>query len=429
MVNMVTNEEALDLHKKAKGKIETAPKVTLNTGNDLATYYTPGVAFVSEAIKANKEAAYDYTWKSNTIAIVSDGTRILGLGNVGPEAGLPVMEGKALLFKKFGAVDAIPLCIGTTDEQEIIKFVKNIAPTFGAVNIEDIESPKCFDIVDSLSDSLGIPVFHDDQHGTSVVITAGLINALKLAGKTIKNINIVINGAGAAGLGEVRMLNYMGVKNITVLDKAGIIYEGRPENMNKYKDEIAKATNTSRKSGTLEDAVKNADVLIGVSSAGSFNKNLISLMGDKPIVFALANPVPEISYEDAKAAGAFVAATGQSGKPNQVNNVLSFPAIMRGILDARVIKIKYDLLYYAAKALSQAAGKNLTVEHILPDPTNRKEMRRVVENVAIAIGEAALKSNNTMVKEIDPSAMRRSISERLARYSKLEKRLSKLLIK
>ena len=429
MIDMVTNEEALDLHKKAKGKIETAPKVTLNTGNDLATYYTPGVAFVSEAIKANKEAAYDYTWKSNTIAIVSDGTRILGLGNIGPEAGLPVMEGKALLFKKFGAVDAIPLCIGTTDEQEIIKFVKNIAPTFGAVNIEDIESPKCFDIVDSLSDSLGIPVFHDDQHGTSVVITAGLINALKLAGKTIKNINIVINGAGAAGLGEVRMLNYMGVKNITVLDKAGIIYEGRPENMNKYKDEIAKATNPSKKSGTLEDAVKNADVLIGVSSAGSFNKNLISLMGDKPIVFALANPVPEIGYEDAKAAGAFVAATGQSGKPNQVNNVLSFPAIMRGILDARVIKIKYDLLYYAAKALSQAAGKNLAVEHILPDPSNRKEMRRVVENVAVAIGEAALKSNNTMVKEIDPSAMRRSIAERLARYSKLEKKLSKLLIK
>jgi malate dehydrogenase (oxaloacetate-decarboxylating) len=414
---------ALEEHRSRRGKYEIVSKAPLNTRGDLSTFYTPGVARVSEAIKEDVSRAYEYTTKSNTIAIVSDGTRILGLGNIGPEAGLPVMEGKAILFKKFGGVDAIPLCIGTRDEGEIIKFVRDIAPTFGAINLEDIESPKSFRILDALSKTLDIPVFHDDQQGTGVVVLAGLINALKLAGKG-KGAKIVVNGAGSAGVGIVRLLLSAGFGNLCVLDSSGLIYKGRPENMNEFKEELASGTNPERKSGSLSEAAAGADVLIGVSKKGVFTRDMISKMAEKPIVFALANPDPEITYEEARLAGAYIVATGSSHAPNQVNNVLAFPSIMRGLLDIRARGLNYEMLQAAAKAIAGSVGKELGPEKIVPDPMDGRVMIKLASNVSAAVAVAAMKTGMARI-EADPKELKKRAAATVRRYWKIEGRILK----
>ncbi len=418
---MTDTEKVLNEHKSRKGKYEIVSTVPINTRDELSTFYTPGVAEVSRYISGDKRGVYDYTTKGNMIAIVSDGTRVLGLGNVGPEAGLPVMEGKAILFKKFGGVDAVPLCISVHDESEIIKFVTAIAPTFGAINIEDIESPKSFRIVDALSKTLDIPVFHDDQQGTGVVVLAALLNSLRLAEKK-KDARIVINGAGSAGVGIVRLLVHAGLRNLVVLDSSGIIYRGRKENMNEFKEEIANTTNQEARSGALEDAVTGADVLIGVSKAGAFGSGLIATMNQKPIVFAMANPDPEIGYVEARDAGAFIAATGRSDTPNQVNNLLAFPSIMRGLLDARARRINYELLEGASKAIAKLAGKELSREKILPDVLDKKAAIKVATSVSVAVSEAAVRTGVAAIQK-DPKEIRKQVAERINRYWRVERKI------
>ena len=330
---MVDKVTALEKHRAKHGKIEMMGKVPVETTEELSTYYTPGVAYVSQEIKAHPEDVFTYTNKGNTLAIVTDGTRILGLGDIGPEAGLPVMEGKALLFKKFGGVDAVPVCIKKSSEEEILKFLQQIEPSFGAINIEDIESPKSLRIVREAAKLLQIPVFHDDQQGTAVVALAALINSLKLAGKG-KEAKIVLLGAGSAGIGIARLLSFAGFKNLYVLDSKGVIYRGRQDGMNEFKEEIALSSNPQNLQGGLEQAIEGADVFIGVSGIpGAFGKELIRRMAEKPIVLALTNPAPEITYQDARSAGAFIAATGSSATPNQVNNSVAFPGISRGLLE------------------------------------------------------------------------------------------------
>ncbi len=421
---MVDIEKVLEAHKKKTGKIEIVGRVAINTPQDLAIYYTPGVAEVSLVIKKDKSKAYDYTSKANTIAIISDGTRILGLGDVGPEAGLPVLEGKALLFKKFGGVDAVPICIGTNDEDEIVDFVKKIAPTFGAVVIEDIESPKSFSIVDRLSSDLDIPVFHDDQQGVGAVVVGALINALKLAGKKMKDVKIVINGSGSAGIGVVRLLNHIGVKKVYVVDTKGVIYNGREDGMNDVKRSIAKITNGEAMTGSLHDVVKGADVLIGISNKGAFSESMISSMAEKPIVFALANPDPEIGYANAKRAGAFIVATGASNVPNQVNNLLVFPGLMRGVLDTRA-KVNYHILYSAAKAIANSVGAKLDTEMIVPDINDAKSASLLMGNVAKAVAKAAIDSGAAR-NRVDPAEVKKRARFLISRYSKIEKRISRL---
>ena len=418
---MPTDEDVLKAYETSKGAIEIIPKVKVDSREDLALRYTPGVAVISNAIKNDKSKVYTYTGKPNNVAIITDGSRILGLGNIGPEAGLPVMEAKAMLFKKYGGVDAVPICLDTQEEEAIISIVKALAPGFGGFNIEDIESPKCFRIVDRLSKELEIPILHDDQHGTAMVAVAALINALKLAGKDITKIKIVINGAGAAGMGIVRLLSYMKIKNIYVVDTVGAIYDGRKERMNEFKQEIATLTNREKIEGSLAEIAEKADVLIGVSSAGVFTKEIIQKMAEKPIVFALANPVPEISYKDAKDAGAFIVATGRSDAPNQVNNVLSFPNIMRGLLDSGAKHVDYDMLYEASKALAKCVGKELDVEHILPAPYSAKEMVGVLSSVASAVAASAIKSGNSRNSELDISAIKKNAAKIIKRGIKLEK--------
>ncbi len=418
---MPTDEDVLKAYETSKGAIEIIPKVKVDSREDLALRYTPGVAVISNAIKNDKSKVYTYTGKPNNVAIITDGSRILGLGNIGPEAGLPVMEAKAMLFKRYGGVDAVPICLDTQEEEAIISIAKALAPGFGSFNIEDIESPKCFRIVDRLSKELEIPILHDDQHGTAMVAVAALINALKLAGKDITKIKIVINGAGAAGMGIVRLLSYMKIKNIYVVDTVGAIYDGRKERMNEFKQEIATLTNREKIEGSLAEIAEKADVLIGVSSAGVFTKEIIQKMAEKPIVFALANPVPEISYKDAKDAGAFIVATGRSDTPNQVNNVLSFPNIMRGLLDSGAKHVDYDMLYEASKALAKCVGKELGVEHILPAPYSAKEMIDVLSSVASAVAASAIKSGNSRHSELDISAIKKNAAKIIKRGMKLEK--------
>ncbi len=418
------SDRALREHLSRKGKYEILSKAPLNTKEDLSIFYTPGVAKVSEAIRREEDKVYDYTSKGNTVAIVTDGTRILGLGNIGPKAGLPVMEGKAVLFKKFGGVDAIPLCIGTRDEASIIRFVTEVAPTFGAVNIEDIESPKSFRIVDALSKMLDIPVFHDDQQGTAVVTLAALTNSLKLAGKG-KDARIVVNGAGSAGLGIIRLLSHSGYRNLVALDSLGIIYKGRQENMNEFKEEIADSTNRERKSGTLDDAAEKADALIGASKANAFNGKLIAGMNEKPIVFALANPYPEIEYAAAKSAGAFIAATGRSDTPNQVNNVLAFPSIMRGLLDVRARSVDYGILEAAATAIAKSVGRELGTEMILPNIMDRKSALRIASRVSSAVATAAMRSGLARIN-VDAVIVGKNAVKRIRRYWNIERKALKI---
>ncbi|OIP65925.1 MAG: NAD-dependent malic enzyme [Candidatus Yonathbacteria bacterium CG10_big_fil_rev_8_21_14_0_10_43_136] len=344
-------KQSLILHKKHKGKIEVISKIPLTNREELSLAYTPGVAEASREIGRDESLAYDYTIKGNTVAIVSDGSAILGLGNLGAHAAIPVMEGKAAIFKEFAGVDAFPICVNTQDVEEIIALVKNIAPVFGGVNLEDISAPRCFEIEERLRAELPIPVMHDDQHGTATVVLAGLINALKLRGSKKEEVRVVMSGAGAAGTAITKLLLEYGFKHFIICDTRGSIYDGRAD-MNSDKETLARITNSEKKSGTLAEVLKGADIFIGVSKGGLLTADMVKTMAHKPIIFALANPIPEIMPDVAKEAGAFVVATGRSDFPNQINNSLAFPGIFRGALDNRIKQFNEQMFIRSAEALA-----------------------------------------------------------------------------
>ena len=383
------NEEALKLHEEHKGKIGITSKVPVKTRDDLSTAYTPGVAEPCRKIHADKKDVYRYTAKGNLVAVVTDGTAVLGLGDIGPEAAMPVMEGKAILFKEFGGVDAFPICLDTKDTEEIIKAVKYLAPTFGGVNLEDIASPKCFEIEERLEKELDIPVFHDDQHGTAIVVTAALINALKVVGKKMEEIHVVLNGPGSAGTAIIKMLLAAGVKHIIACDENGILYKDRGVGIKDHKKMLCDITNENDLRGGLAEALEGADVFIGVSVAGALKPEMIQKMAKDPIVFAMANPTPEIMYDEAMKACVHVMGTGRSDFPNQINNVLAFPGIFRGALDCGARDINYDMKVAAAYAIAELVEpEKLCEEYIIPGALDP----RVAENVAKRVAEAAVKS-------------------------------------
>ncbi len=387
--NYNNSRKAIALHEKLRGKIIVASKIKRLKPSEIKLVYTPGVAAVCEEIYRHPEKKYTLTSKGNNVAIVTDGTRILGLGDIGPYAALPVMEGKAVLYQEFGGVSAFPICLGTTKKDEIIAAVKAIEPAFGAINLEDIESPKVLEISDALEKSLSIPVFHDDRHGTSVVVLSALINSLKLVKKQLPEIRVVVAGAGSAGYGICKLLVAAGCKNVLVTDSDGILYSGREENMNKYKNELASITNAKKEKGLLSDSLKNADVFIGVSGKKDLvNSKMIKSMGKDPIIFALTNPDPEIRPDLAKAAGAKIVATGSYLYHNKVNNALVFPHIMRAILDKKISKITPDLLLATARAIAKTVpDKRLDHENIIPDMYDKK----IQKNIARAISRLSIK--------------------------------------
>jgi malate dehydrogenase (oxaloacetate-decarboxylating) len=398
--NLAANifQEAVLLHKIRQGKISVVSKMAVKNEEDLSLVYTPGVAEPCKLISKNRELVYDYTDKGNLVAIVSDGSAVLGLGRLGPEAALPVMEGKAVLFKIFAGIDAFPICLKTGDPDKIVETVKMLEPTFGGINLEDIAAPACFAIERRLKEETEIPVFHDDQHGTAVVVAAGLINALQLAEKEMDSAKVVINGAGAAAIASARLLLRMGVKNITLCDSKGVIYRGRPEGMNEAKEEIALLTNPENIKGGLSDALPGADVFIGLSRGRQLTKEMVKSMAKKPVVFALANPEPEIYPAEAKEAGAFVVATGRSDYPNQINNVLAFPGIFRGALDVRAKSITGEMKLAAARAIAGLVpADGLSPEGIIPHPFNI----HVSPAVAGAVAEAAI-SSGAARRPLDP---------------------------
>ncbi|SYZ79874.1 NAD(P)-dependent malic enzyme [Trichococcus shcherbakoviae] len=361
------NEKALAISKKFGGKLEVISKVPIETMEDLSIAYTPGVAAVCMEIANNKESVYTYTTKKNLVAVVTDGSAVLGLGNIGPEAAIPVMEGKAALFKRFGNVDAVPISLNTQDVEEIISHVAAIAPSFGGINLEDISAPRCFEIERRLKEMLDIPVFHDDQHGTAIIVLAALYNSLRLTGKKIDEIQVVVNGGGAAGIAISQMFLSAGIKNLMVVDRTGIISETDPELAERHV-EISKVTNRSFRTGTLEDAVVGMDVFVGVSAPGVLKKEWIATMNEKPIIFAMANPTPEIFPDEAKAGGAYIVGTGRSDFPNQINNVLAFPGIFRGALDARAKDITIEMQLAAARGIASiVSDEELNVDYIMPD--------------------------------------------------------------
>ncbi len=366
-ITMTTNEKALKLHEEWNGKLTTEPKCTIASREDLALAYTPGVAEPCKVIAEDKEAAYKYTIKSNTIAVVSDGSAVLGLGNIGPYAAMPVMEGKAVLFKSFGDVNAFPICLDTQDTEEIIKTVVNIAPAFGGINLEDISAPRCFEIETRLKELLDIPVFHDDQHGTAIVVLAGIINGLKITGKSKENCKVVINGAGSAGIAITKLLLTYGFKNVIMCDINGIINEESP-NLNWMQKSMLDVTNLDRLSGTLKDALVGADIFVGVSAPNIVSAEMVASMNKDSIIFAMANPVPEIMPDVAKAAGARIVGTGRSDFPNQVNNVIAFPGIFKGALEGRASQITEDMKLAAAHAIANLVPDDkLCDEFILPE--------------------------------------------------------------
>lgn len=382
--DMAYKEEALKFHEEKRGKLEVVPKVEVNNAHDLALAYTPGVAEPCKLIHDDPELQYKYTAKGNLIAVVTDGSAVLGLGNIGSRAGMPVMEGKSILFKKFGGVDAFPIMLDTQDVDEIVNTVKNIAPGFGGINLEDISAPRCFEIERKLDEMLDIPVFHDDQYGTAIVVTAALINACKLIKKEYADLKVVINGSGAAGIAIAYMMLNLGVKNILICDSKGIIYRGNEKN-NWIKAEIAEKTNPNNEQGTLKDAMVGADVFIGVSAPGVLTKDMVKTMNKDAVVFAMANPVPEIYPDEAKEAGAKVVGTGRSDFPNQINNSLAFPGIFRGALDRRAKTITFDMKVAAAHAIAGlVSDEDLTASHIMPDMFDE----RVPKVVAKAVYDA-----------------------------------------
>lgn len=392
---MTLREEALHMHRVNKGKLETVTKVQVQNAKDLSLAYSPGVAEPCKEIYDRPETVYDYTMKGNMVAVVSDGTAVLGLGNIGPEAALPVMEGKAVLFKSFAGVDAFPICLNTTDVEKIIETVKLLEPNFGGVNLEDIASPNCFVIEERLKKEANIPVFHDDQHGTAIVTVAGLVNACKLAGKKINEIKVVANGAGAAGIAIIKLLYSYGVRDIIMCDTKGAIYEGRPVGMNSIKDEVSKFTNRENLQGSLADIIKGADVFIGVSVEGALTAEMVSTMNEKPIIFAMANPNPEIMPAVAKDAGAWVVGTGRSDFPNQVNNVLAFPGIFRGALDVRATHINEEMKVAAVEAIAGLVNDDeLNADYVIPGPFDP----RVAPAVAAAVARAAMETGVARIK-------------------------------
>jgi malate dehydrogenase (oxaloacetate-decarboxylating) len=383
------NKMALEMHKRLTGKISIKSKIEVRNETDLSIAYTPGVAEPCREIHKDEARVYDYTSKSNLVAVVSDGSAVLGLGNIGAKASIPVMEGKCVLFKEFGDVDAFPICLGTNDVDEIVKTVKLMEPVFGGINLEDISAPRCFEIERKLKEIMDIPVFHDDQHGTAVVCAAAIINALKLAGKKFEDSTVVINGSGAAGNSIAKLLLNLGTKDILMCDRKGIISRNR-ENLDKYKKELSEMTNKGNVEGTLQDAMKNTDVFIGVSAPKLVTKEMVESMNDKAIVFPMANPEPEIMPELAKEAGAYIVGTGRSDYPNQVNNVLAFPGIFRGTLDVRASDINEAMKMAAAQALAEAVGDDLAIDHILPKPFSKGYTEKVVEAVKKAAIESGL---------------------------------------
>ena len=364
---MTINERSLELHKEWNGKLDTVAKASVKTREDLALAYTPGVAEPCKVIAEDKEAAYQYTWKANTVAVVSDGSAVLGLGNIGPHAAMPVMEGKAVLFKEFGGVNAVPICLDTQDTEEIIKAVTWLAPGFGGINLEDISAPRCFEIEGRLKATLDIPVFHDDQHGTAIVVLAGIINALKVVKKEKEACKVVINGAGSAGVAIAKLLLNYGFKTILLCDTKGIINKSNP-NLNWIKKEMAEVTNPNNETGVLADAVKGADIFVGVSAPGVLTPEMVKTMNQDAIIFALANPVPEIMPDIAKEAGARVVGTGRSDFPNQVNNVVAFPGIFKGALEGRAPQITEEMKLAAALALADLVPEDkLNEDNIMPE--------------------------------------------------------------
>ncbi len=378
---MTPTEKALRLHKEWNGKLETVAKSAVKTREDLALAYTPGVAEPCKIIAQDKEAAYTYTWKSNTVAVVSDGSAVLGLGNIGPYAAMPVMEGKAVLFKEFGGVNAVPICLDTQDTEEIIKAVTYLAPGFGGINLEDISAPRCFEIEERLKEILDIPVFHDDQHGTAIVVLAGIINALKVVGKQKESCKVVVNGAGSAGVAITKLLLRYGFSNIIMCDKTGILSQ-KTEGLNWMQQQMVKITNPNNESGLLADALRGADLFVGVSAPNIVTPDMVSSMNHDAILFAMANPVPEIMPDLAKAAGARIVGTGRSDFPNQVNNVVAFPGIFKGALEGRAVQITEEMKLAAAHAIAGLVpDEDLNEDNIMPEAFDPKVAQVVAEAV------------------------------------------------
>ena len=417
---MNLNEEALQIHKEHNGKLATVPKAKLEDAHDLSVLYTPGVAEPCRKIREDKDLSFDYTCRGNMVAVVSDGTRVLGLGNIGPEAGMPVMEGKAVLYKVFADIDSVPICLDTMDKDKFVEAVRYLQPSFAGINLEDIESPKCFDVEDELIEKMDIPVFHDDQHGTAIACAAALINALRFVNKDLRTARIVINGVGAAGSAIVRLLLSLGAENVVMVDAMGIMYDGMETHMlNRIQIDLLKRTNKDQLRGNLLDAAKGADVLLGVSRPGLFIPEIIQSMAPDNIVFAMANPIPETSYDAAKEAGAKVVGTGRSDSPNQVNNVLVFPGLFRGAIDVRARKINEAMKRAAVHAIGELIPDGeLREDYIIPgvfDP-------RVAPAVAAAVAKAAMDTGVARVS-VDPEEIRQRTTERTARLREFIKTL------
>ena len=404
---MSLRDDALEMHRENQGKLEITPNVKVTNKQQLSLAYSPGVAEPCKEIHEDSRKVFEYTIKGNTVAVVTDGTAVLGLGNIGAEASIPVMEGKAALFKSFAGINGVPIALDTTDTQEIIKTVKLIAPNYGGINLEDISAPRCFEIEETLKKETNIPIFHDDQHGTAIVTMAGLINALKIVDKELTDIKVVLNGAGAAGIAIVKLLHAYGVNNMIMCDSKGAIYSGRNFGMNDTKTYVAKWTNKDKVEGSLEEVIKDADVFIGVSVADILTQDMVKTMADDPIIFAMANPNPEINPNEAKQAGAKVVGTGRSDFPNQINNVLAFPGIFRGALDVEATHINEDMKKAAVEAIVHLIDENeLHPDYCIPGPFDKRVAPSVAKNVAKAAMESGVARIKIDTQEIFDKTMK-----------------------
>ena len=404
---MSLRDDALEMHRENQGKLEITPNVKVTNKQQLSLAYSPGVAEPCKEIHEDPRKVYEYTIKGNTVAVVTDGTAVLGLGNIGAEASIPVMEGKAALFKSFAGINGVPIALDTTDTQEIIKTVKLIQPNYGGINLEDISAPRCFEIEETLKKETNIPIFHDDQHGTAIVTMAGLINALKIVNKELTDIKVVLNGAGAAGIAIVKLLHAYGVNNMIMCDSKGAIYSGRNFGMNDTKTYVAKWTNKDKVEGSLEEVIKDADVFIGVSVADILTQDMVKTMADDPIIFAMANPNPEINPNEAKQAGAKVVGTGRSDFPNQINNVLAFPGIFRGALDVEATHINEDMKKAAVEAIVHLIDENeLHPDYCIPGPFDKRVAPSVAKNVAKAAMESGVARIKIDTQEIFDKTMK-----------------------